>query len=81
MLYKFPDSFPVDLPALPLERDIYIIIDLELGTKPISIPSYMIPLQSLRISKPNFRVSYIRDLFGQVYLHGVLLCYLLRRRE
>ncbi|KAK9083378.1 hypothetical protein Scep_029849 [Stephania cephalantha] len=37
---EFPDIFPAELPGLPPPREIDFIIDLVLGTKPISIPPY-----------------------------------------
>ena len=37
---EFPDVFPSDLPGVPPDRDIDFAIDLEPGTKPISIPPY-----------------------------------------
>ncbi|KAL3356352.1 hypothetical protein AABB24_017164 [Solanum stoloniferum] len=36
----FLDMFPTNLPGLPPERDIDFLIDLESGTRPISIPPY-----------------------------------------
>ena len=38
MVQEFPDVFPSDLPGVPPDRDIDFAIDLEPGTKPISIP-------------------------------------------
>ncbi|XP_015161079.1 uncharacterized protein [Solanum tuberosum] len=37
---EFTDVFPPDLPGLPPDRDIDFPIEVEPGTKPISIPSY-----------------------------------------
>ena len=37
---EFQDVFPDDLPGVPPPREIDFCVDLELGTKPISIPSY-----------------------------------------
>ncbi|WMV32394.1 hypothetical protein MTR67_025779 [Solanum verrucosum] len=43
---KFREVFPTDLPGMPLDRDIYFYIDLEPGTRPISIPPYrMVPTE------------------------------------
>ena len=36
MVCEFPDVFPEDLPALPLDRDVEFAIELETGTAPIS---------------------------------------------
>ena len=35
---EFRDVFPADLPGMPPDRDIDFCIDLEQGTRPISIP-------------------------------------------
>ena len=45
---EFSDVFPTDLPGLPPERDIDFAIDLEPGSKPISIPPYCIAPAELR---------------------------------
>ncbi|XP_055824467.1 uncharacterized protein LOC129892996 [Solanum dulcamara] len=43
---EFSDVFPTDLPGIPPDRDIDFAIDLEPGTKPISIPPYrMAPVE------------------------------------
>ncbi|CAH9075667.1 unnamed protein product, partial [Cuscuta epithymum] len=49
---KYPDVFPKDLPGLPPDREIEFVIEVEPGTKPISIPPYrMAPaeLQELKV--------------------------------
>ena len=52
---EYADVFPTDLPGLPLERDIDFAIDLEPGTRPISIPPYrMAPAELRELSvQPN----------------------------
>ncbi|MUG03794.1 hypothetical protein ECC01_22865 [Bacillus tequilensis] len=40
VVQEFLDVFPSDLPGVPPDRDIDFAIDLEPGTKPISIPPY-----------------------------------------
>ena len=45
---KFRKVFPTNLPGMPLDRDIYLYIDLDLGTRPISIPPYRMTLVELR---------------------------------
>ncbi|XP_069150333.1 uncharacterized protein [Solanum lycopersicum] len=40
LVQKFLDVFPSNLPGVPPDRDINFAIDLEPGTKPISIPPY-----------------------------------------
>ena len=39
---EFLDVFPSDLPGMPPDRDINFCIDLEPGTRPISIPPYRV---------------------------------------
>ena len=42
----FSDIFPEELPGLPPDREIEFVIDVPLGTQPISIPLYrMAPLE------------------------------------
>ena len=38
---EFSEVFPTDLPGLPPDRDINFCIDVEPGTRPISIPPYL----------------------------------------
>ena len=45
---EYADVFPTDLPGLPPERDIDFAIDLEPGTRPISIPPYRMAPAELR---------------------------------
>jgi hypothetical protein len=48
---EFADVFPVDLPGLPPDRDIDFAIDVEPGTRPISIPPYhMAPTELKELS-------------------------------
>jgi hypothetical protein len=44
---KFLDVFPKDLPRLPSERDVEFVIELKLGTTPISRRSYHMPPNEL----------------------------------
>jgi hypothetical protein len=44
---EFPDVFPEDLPGLPPERDAEFVIELKLGTAPISRRSYRMPPNEL----------------------------------
>ena len=48
MVQEFLDVFPSDLPGVPPDRDIDFAIDLESGTKPISIPPYRMALTKLK---------------------------------
>ncbi|WMV33157.1 hypothetical protein MTR67_026542 [Solanum verrucosum] len=45
---EFKEVFPIDLPGMPPNRDIDFCIDLETGTRPISIPSYRMAPAELR---------------------------------
>jgi hypothetical protein len=44
---EFPDVFPEDLHAFPLERDVEFVIELKPGTVPISRRSYRMPPNEL----------------------------------
>jgi hypothetical protein len=44
---EYPDVFPDDLPGMPLDRDIEFIIELQLGTAPISRRAYRMPPNEL----------------------------------
>ncbi|WMV33585.1 hypothetical protein MTR67_026970 [Solanum verrucosum] len=45
---EFMDVFPTNLPSVPQDRDIDFYIDLEPGTRPISISPYQIALTSFK---------------------------------
>ncbi|XP_069144450.1 uncharacterized protein [Solanum lycopersicum] len=45
---EYENVFPTYLLGLPVERDIYFALDLEPGTRPISIPPYRMILSELR---------------------------------
>ena len=48
---EFTDVLPTDLPGLPPDRDIEFSIEVEPGTKPISIPPYrMAPIELKELS-------------------------------
>ena len=63
---EFLDVFPADLPGMPPDKDIDFCIDLEPGTRPISIPPYRMAPAELRELK-----SQLQDL-DQVHPLGVL---------
>ena len=44
---EYPDVFPDELPGMPPDRDIEFLIDLVLGTAPISKRPYRIPVNEL----------------------------------
>jgi hypothetical protein len=47
VMCEFPDVFPEDFPGLPPERDVEFVIELKLGTAPISRRSYRMPPNEL----------------------------------
>ena len=65
MVQEFLDVFPPD-------RDINFAIDLEPGTKPISIPPYRMALAELKELKDQLQ-DLLRILFALVYHLGVPL--------
>ncbi|WMV48268.1 hypothetical protein MTR67_041653, partial [Solanum verrucosum] len=52
---EFREVFPNDLPGMPLDRDINFCIDLKLGTRPISIPPYLMGPVELRELKAQIQ--------------------------
>ena len=52
---EFLDVFPADLPGMPPDRDIYFCIDLEPGTRPISIPPNRMAPAELRELKAQLQ--------------------------
>ena len=52
---EFLDVFPADLPGMPPDRDIDFCIDLESGTRPISIPPYRMAPAELRELKAQLQ--------------------------
>ncbi|KAH0641849.1 hypothetical protein KY290_033468 [Solanum tuberosum] len=60
---EFADVFPTDLPGLPPDRDIDFAIDLELDTRPISIPPYRMTPADLR----ELSVQ-LEDLLGKGFI-------------
>ena len=52
---EFLDVFPADLPGMPTDRDIDFCIDLESGTRPISIHPYRMAPVELRELKAQLQ--------------------------
>ncbi|WMV09828.1 hypothetical protein MTR67_003213 [Solanum verrucosum] len=52
---QFREVFPNDLPGIPPDRDIDFCIDLEPGTRPISIPPYRMAPAELREIKAQIQ--------------------------
>jgi hypothetical protein len=44
---EYPDVFPDELPGMPLDRDVEFVIELQLGTAPISKRPYRMPPKEL----------------------------------
>ncbi|XP_015079684.1 uncharacterized protein LOC107023484 [Solanum pennellii] len=76
VVQEFPDVFPSDFPGVPPDRDIDFAIDLEPGTKPISIPPcryYRRFVQSFStIAAPLTRLTRqdVRFQWSDEYLRG-----------
>ncbi|MCF8701934.1 hypothetical protein L3054_11165, partial [Corynebacterium sp. MC-10] len=63
VVQEFVDMFPTDLPGLPPDRDIDFPIDLESGTKPISIPPYRMAPAELKELKEQ-----LQDLLSKGFI-------------
>ena len=63
MVQEFPDVFPEDLPGVPPVCEIDFSIDLEPGTKPISIPPYRMAPAELKELKDQ-----IQDLLSKGFI-------------
>ncbi|XP_069150005.1 uncharacterized protein [Solanum lycopersicum] len=67
VVQEFLDVFPYDLPGSPPDRDIDFVIDLESGTKPISIPPYHMALAELKELKDQ-----LQDLLSKGFIRPSL---------
>ncbi|KAH0714923.1 hypothetical protein KY284_007828 [Solanum tuberosum] len=65
VLNEFPKVFPVDLPGIPLEREIDFGIDLLPDTQPISIPPYRMALAELKELKEQ-----LKDLLDKGFIRS-----------
>ena len=63
MVCEFSEVFPTDLPGMPPDRDIDFCIDLEPGTRPISIPPYRMAPAELRELKEQ-----LQDLLSKGFI-------------
>ncbi|WMV29593.1 hypothetical protein MTR67_022978, partial [Solanum verrucosum] len=61
---EFREVFLTDFPGMPSDRDIDFCIDLEPGTRPISIPPYRMAPTELRELK-----AQIQELFDKRFIH------------
>ena len=55
IVHEFLDVFPADVPGMTPDRDIDFCIDLEPGTRPISIPPYRMAPAELRELKAQLQ--------------------------
>ena len=55
IVHEFLDVFPADLLGMPPDREMDFCIDLELGTRPISIPPYRMAPAELRELKAQLQ--------------------------
>jgi hypothetical protein len=51
----FPDVFPKELPGMPLDREVEFVIDLLLGTAPISKHHYRMLVEELKELKKQLK--------------------------
>ena len=63
MVNDFPDIFPEELPGMPPDRDIEFLIELLLGTGPISNRPYRMPAKDLVEIKKQ-----IKELLDKGYI-------------
>ena len=64
MVKDFPDVFPEELPGMPPDRNIEFLIELLLGTGPISERPYRMPTKDLEEIK-----KHIKELLDKGYIH------------
>ena len=67
----YPDVFPEELPGMPPDRDIEFLIELLLGTGPISKRPYRMPAKVWRRLRNRLRSYWIKDSYAQVLRLGV----------
>jgi hypothetical protein len=60
----FPDVFPEELPEMPPEREVEFVIDLLLGTDPISKQPYRMSVEELKELKKQ-----LTELQEAGYIH------------
>ena len=63
MVKDYPDVFPEELPGMPPDRDIEFLIELLLGTRPISKRLYWMPANDLEEIKKK-----IKELLDKGYI-------------
>ncbi|XP_070034824.1 uncharacterized protein [Nicotiana tomentosiformis] len=65
---EFPEVFPDELPGIPLDREIDFGIDVMPGTRPISIPPYMMAPVELKELKEQ-----LKDLLEKAFIRPSVL--------
>ena len=75
----FPDVFPEELSGLPPYREIEFAINVVSGATPASITPYKMAPLELKELKLQLQELLENGLFYQVYHHGDLPCFLLKR--
>ena len=76
----FPNVFLEELTGLPPQREIKFAIDVVPGATPASITPYRMAPLELKELKLQLQELLEKGLFDQVYHHGELPCFLLRRK-
>jgi hypothetical protein len=69
-VFEFLDVFPEDLPGLPPERDVEFVIELKLGTTPMSRRSYRMPPNELAILKTQLQDLLEKGFISPSSSHG-----------
>jgi hypothetical protein len=73
---EYPDVFPYDLPAMPPDRDVEFVIELQPGTAPISKRPYRMPPKELAELKNQLQELLDKGYTAQVLLLGGVLLFL-----
>lgn len=79
VVLEFKEMFPSDLPGMPPDRDVDFCIDIEPGTRPISIPPYRMAPAELRELKAQIQELLDKRFICPSASHGVLQFCLLRK--
>ncbi|WMV58968.1 hypothetical protein MTR67_052353 [Solanum verrucosum] len=79
VVQKFSDVFPTDLPGVPPDRDTNFAIDLELGTKPISIAPYVMTPAELNELKDQLQYWLSKGLSALVSPWGAPVLFMRKK--
>ena len=73
VVWEYEDVFPDELQGLPSHRDVDFVMELHLGTSPISMtPHRMAPVELHHHSRSNCRNYWIRVLLDRALHNGAL---------